>query len=146
MYKKYAAKFILTYDAFAPFVTFSILIQQKPCSVQWQPNVYARKTSEGSKRSSKTNFSMSQTKSHFTPSHVSALAAQRIQCPHRIQTLSYLSFFFLGLFPIYSSALLSVYTPKGHLRSSSDNIILCIPNLRTWTFGHHSFSFAVPTI
>ena len=37
--------------------------------------IYAGMTSEGSKLSSKTNFSMSQTKSLFTHSHVSALAA-----------------------------------------------------------------------
>ena len=31
--RTYAAKNTLTYDAFAPFVSFSPLIQQKPCSV-----------------------------------------------------------------------------------------------------------------
>ena len=51
-----------------------------------------------------------------------------------------------GLYPIYLSDLLSVYTPKRNLRSSSDNRILCIPKLRTNTFGHRSFSFAAPTI
>ena len=54
--------------------------------------------------------------------------------------------FFLGLSPIYLSELLSVYTPKRNLRSSSDNRILCIPKPRTKTFGHRSFSFAAPTI
>ena len=54
--------------------------------------------------------------------------------------------FFLGLSPIYLSDLLLVYTPKRNLRSSSDNRILCIPKLRTKTFGHRSFSFAAPTI
>ena len=39
--------------------------------------------------------------------------------------------FSLGLSPIYLSELLSVYTPKRNPRSSSDNRILCIPNLRT---------------
>ena len=67
--------------------------------------------------------------------------------------LSYLPFFifrfvshslFLGLSPIYLSDLLLVYTPKTNLRSYSDNRILCIPNLRTKTFGHRSFSFAAP--
>ena len=47
--------------------------------------------------------------------------------------------FFLGLSPIYLSDLLLVYTPKRNLRSSSDNRILCIPKLRTKTFGHRSF-------
>ena len=54
--------------------------------------------------------------------------------------------FFLGLSPIYLSDLLLVYTPKRNLRSSSDNRILCIPKLRTKTFGHRSFSFAALTI
>ena len=54
--------------------------------------------------------------------------------------------FFFGLSPIYLSDLLFVYTPKRNLRSFSDNRILCIPKLRTKTFGHHSFYFAAPTI
>ena len=54
--------------------------------------------------------------------------------------------FFLGSSPIYLSDLLSVYTPKGNLRSSSDNTILCIPILRTKSIWHRSFSFAAPTI
>ena len=54
--------------------------------------------------------------------------------------------FFLSLSPIYLSDLLIVYTPKRNLRSSSDNRILCIPKLRTKTFGHRSFSFTAPTI
>ena len=53
---------------------------------------------------------------------------------------------FIGLSPLYLSDLLSVCTPKRDLRFSSDNRILCIPNLRTKTFGHRSFSFAAPTI
>ena len=39
--------------------------------------------------------------------------------------------FFLGLSPIYLSDILSVYTPKRNLQSSSVNRILCIPKLRT---------------
>ena len=54
--------------------------------------------------------------------------------------------FFLGLPPIYLSDLLSVHTPKRNLRSSSCHRILCIPNLQTKKFGHHSFSFAATTI
>ena len=54
--------------------------------------------------------------------------------------------FFFGLSPIYLSDLLLVYPPKCNLRSSSDNRILCIPNLRTKTFGYRSFSFAPQTI
>ena len=55
-------------------------------------------------------------------------------------------FFFLGLSPINLFDLLLVYTPKRNLHSSSDNRILCIPKLRTKTFGHRSFSFVAPTI
>ena len=54
--------------------------------------------------------------------------------------------FFSGLSPIYLSELLSVYTPKINLRSSSDQGILCVPKLRMKTFGHRSFTFAAPTI
>ena len=54
--------------------------------------------------------------------------------------------FFLDMSPIYLYELLLVYTPKRNLCSSSDNRILCIPKLRTKTFGHRSFSFAAPTI
>ena len=54
--------------------------------------------------------------------------------------------FFLGLSPIYLFDLLLVYTPQKNLRSSSDNRILCIPKLRTKTFGHRSFPFATPTM
>ena len=61
--------------------------------------------------------------------------------------LSYLSLFIFRLLRIYlSTDLLSVYTPKRKLRSSSDNIILCIHKLRTKTFGHRSISFAAPTV
>ena len=51
-----------------------------------------------------------------------------------------------GMYPIYLSDLLSVYTPKRNLNSSSDNRSLCIPILRTKTFGHRSFSLAASTI
>ena len=54
--------------------------------------------------------------------------------------------FFLGLAPTYLSDLILVYTPKRNFRYSSDNRILCIPKLRTKTFGHRSFSFSAPKI
>ena len=54
--------------------------------------------------------------------------------------------FSLGFSPTYLSDLLLVYTPKRNLRSTSDNRILCIPKLRTKTFGHRTFSLAAPTI
>ena len=60
--------------------------------------------------------------------------------------LSVLCCYFFGLSPIYLHDLLSVYTPKRNLRSSSDNRILCIHKLRTKTFGQRSFSFAAPTV
>ena len=53
--------------------------------------------------------------------------------------------FFLVLSPIYLSDIFSVHTPKGNQRST-DNGSLCIPKLRTKTFGHRSFSFTAPTI
>ena len=54
--------------------------------------------------------------------------------------------FFLGLPPIYLSDLLSVYSPNRCLLSFSDNRILCIPKLRTKTFGHRSSCIAAPTV
>ena len=54
--------------------------------------------------------------------------------------------FFSGLSLIYLSDLLLVHTHKRHLRSSSDNRIMCIPKLLTKIFGHRSFSFVAPTI
>ena len=54
--------------------------------------------------------------------------------------------FFLGLSPAYLSHLLSVYTQKRNLHSSSDNIILCITKLQNSTFGHRSFYFAASTV
>ena len=54
--------------------------------------------------------------------------------------------FYSCLSPIYLSDILSVYTPKRNIRYSSDNIIVCIHELRTQSFGHRSFSFAAPTI
>ena len=88
-------------------------------------------------------FLMSHTKSHFTPSHLCT------GCPlrHAWNANSQLSVaFFVGLSSIYLSDLLSVYTRKRNLHSSSDNWILCINKLRTNTFQHRSFSFAAPTI
>ena len=47
--------------------------------------------------------------------------------------------FFLGLSPIYLSDLLLVYTPKRNVRSSSDNIILCILNCEQRHLGIDHF-------
>ena len=54
--------------------------------------------------------------------------------------------FFLGSSPIYLSNFLLVHTPKRNLHSSSVNRIICIPKLRTRTYGHRAFSFAGHTI
>ena len=52
---------------------------------------------------------------------------------------------FLGLFPIYISDLLTVNTPRRNLPSFY-NGILCMPNLRTKTSWHRSFSSTATTI
>ena len=48
--------------------------------------------------------------------------------------------------PVYLSDLLRVYSPSGQLRSSSDSRTLRIPHIKTKTFGHRSFSRAVPSV
>ena len=67
----------LSIDATKTLLSAFVLPKSDYCNSLFygSPNLYAGKTSEGSNLSSKTNFSMSQTKSHFTPSHVPALAA-----------------------------------------------------------------------
>ena len=150
MYKTYAAKFTLTYDALAPFTTFSPLMQQKPCSlplcfqnliivILFSMVAQCMYWKDFRRFCSKTYFSMSQTKSHFTPFHVSALAAH--YCLHKIQTLSYLPFFLFRFVSYLLVDLLLVYTPKRNLRSSSDNKILCIPKLRTDIWASLIFFF-----
>ena len=79
---------------------------------------------------------------HISPLLMSVLAANYTRIEYKLLVTCHSS---LGLSPIYLSDLLSVYTPKRNLRSSSDNRILCTPKLRTKTFGHRSFSFASPT-
>ena len=79
--------------------------------------------------------------------HISALLISlhwlpiNVRIEYKLSVISHS--FFLVLSPIYLSYLLSVYTPKGNLHSSSDNRILCIHRPRTKTFGHRSFSLAV---
>ena len=48
--------------------------------------------------------------------------------------------------PKYLSDLLSLYTPARPLRSSSDTSSLCVPSVRTVTFGHRSFSYSGPSV
>ena len=53
--------------------------------------------------------------------------------------------FFSGSSPSYISDLLSVYTPSRQLRSSSDHRLLCIPRIRSRTYGERTFSFRAAT-
>ena len=48
--------------------------------------------------------------------------------------------------PRYLSDLLSLYTPARPLRSSSDTSALCVPSVRTATFGRRSFSHFGPSV
>ena len=87
---------------------------------------------------------MSQTKSHFTLLMSQHWLPINARIKYKLSVIFH--YFFLGLSPTYLSDLLLVHTPKRNLRSFSDNRISCIPNLRTKTFGHRSFSFAAPAI
>ena len=73
---------------------------------------------------------------HWLPIHV------RIQ--YKLSVLCYN--YFEGLSPAYISEILSTYTPKRTLRSSSDLKLLNIPTTRTKKYGESSFSFAAPKI
>ena len=46
--------------------------------------------------------------------------------------------------PAYFSDHLIMYTPSRQLRSSADTRSLCIPHVRTKTFGQHCFSYSAP--
>ena len=54
--------------------------------------------------------------------------------------------FFSDTAPFNLSDLLRVYSPSRQLRSSSDSRTLCIPHIKTKTFGHCSFSHAAPSL
>ena len=54
--------------------------------------------------------------------------------------------FFSDTAPVYLFKLLCVYSPSRQLCSSSDSRILCIPHIKTKTFGHCSFSHAAPSV
>ena len=54
--------------------------------------------------------------------------------------------FFSDTAPVYLSDLLRVYSPSRQLRSTSDSRTLRIPHIKTETFGHRSFSHAVPSV
>ena len=158
MYKTYAAMSTLTYDAFAPFVTFSLLMQQKPCSVPlcFQKLDYCNSLLYGSpmymlERLQKVQKSAASLIFQCCKqNHISPLLMSLHWLPINARIEYKLSVIchslFLGLSPINLSDLLLVYTPKGNLHFSSDNGMLCIPKLRTKTFGHRSFSFSALTI
>ena len=63
---------------------------------------------------------------------------------HKLSTLCHS--FFSDTAPVYLSDLLCVYSPSRQLRSSSDPRTLCIPHIKTKTFGHLSFSHAAPSV
>ena len=54
--------------------------------------------------------------------------------------------FFSDTALLYLSDLLRVYSPSRQLRFSSDSRTLCIPHIKTKTFGHRSFSHAAPSV
>ena len=54
--------------------------------------------------------------------------------------------FFTDTAPVYLSDLLRVYSPSRQLRSSTDSRTLCIPYMRTNTFGHRSFFYAASSV
>ena len=54
--------------------------------------------------------------------------------------------FFSDTAPVYLSDRLRVYSPSRQLHSSSDSRTLGIPQIKTKTFGHRSFSHAAPSV
>ena len=68
--------------------------------------------------------------------------AARIE--YKVSSLCYSSLSDSG--PEYLSKVLRIYTPSRQLRSSSDNRILCVPSVKTKTFGQRSFSYAGPVV
>ena len=53
--------------------------------------------------------------------------------------------YFSGSCPSYFSDLLTTYTPRRQLRSSSDSRIFSIPKVKTKSYGERSFSFCAPS-
>ena len=68
--------------------------------------------------------------------------AARIQ--YKVSSLCYSSLSDSG--PEYLSRVLRIYTPSRQLRSSSYNRFVCVPSVKTKTFGQRSFSYAGPVI
>ena len=63
-----------------------------------------------------------------------------LSCQHSVTPLSLIQPLF------YLSDLLHVYSPSRQLCSSSDPRTLRIPQIKTKTFGHRSFSCAAPSV
>ena len=154
MYKTYAAKFTLTYDALAPFVNLSILMyvliyvfpKLYYCNSLFSGSpIYVQEGHQKVQNSAARLIIQCRKQNHISPLLMS-LHSLPINA-RKEQKLSVICHsFFLGLSPNYLSNLLLVHTSKRNLRSSSDNRILCIHKQRIKTFGHRSFSFAAPTI
>ena len=65
---------------------------------------------------------------------------------HRVCLYGLCHSFFSDTASVYLSDLLRVYSPSRQLRSSSDSRTLCIPHIKTKTFGNRSFSHAAPSV
>ena len=48
--------------------------------------------------------------------------------------------------PQYLADLLKIYAPSHQLRSSADTCTLCIPSVRTKSYGQRAFSHSAPTL
>ena len=145
MYKTSAAKLTLAYNALAPYITFSLLMQQNSCSVSlcFQDCLFIGSPMYMLERLQKVQNSA--TRLIFQcckQNHISPLLMSLHWLPLKARIEYKLSVichsFFFGLSPIYLTDLLSVYTPKGNL-CSFDNRILCISKLQTKSFLHHIF-------
>ena len=160
MYKTYVSKFTLTCNALALFVVFYLLMQQKPCFVLpkldycnspfYGSPMYMLERLQRVKISAARLIFQCRKLNNISPLLMSLhWLPINARIEYKLSVICHSFFFGLSpicLSPIYLSDLLFVYTPKRNLRSSSENRISCFPNLRTMTFGHHSFCFESPTI
>ena len=82
---------------------------------------------------------------HISP-HLASLhwlpVSERIH--YKISTIVYNTVY--TTLPRYLYDLLSLYTPARPLRSAADTSALCVPSVRTATFGFRSFSHSGPTV
>ena len=158
MYKTSAAKPTLTYDALVPFITFSLLMQQKTLlsafvlpkldycnSLFYGSPMYMLERHQKVQNSAARLIFQCCKQNHISPLLMS-LHRLTINASIEYKLSVICHSFVLGLSPIFLSDLRSVYTPNINLHTPPDNKIKCIHRLRTKTFGHRSFSFAAPTI